>query len=143
MDQELRACHPIKPKLEHFNPAASLPYGLTTEAIRNAMLEFTDFLEFVNTQLNSKGTPRLESMFMPANFSSIVRRIHQGDVAKTLSEPGRKSVSQWPPRSNSTREVPKRLSAALQCGNRIEGIALQQGVARTQSREYLADGVRF
>lgn len=38
----------------------------------HSMQDFLDFLGFVNTQLNSKSIQRLESMLMPANFSSIV-----------------------------------------------------------------------
>jgi hypothetical protein len=36
------------------------------------MTDFIDFLRFINTQLFSKGLPRLETFLMPANFSSIV-----------------------------------------------------------------------
>ncbi len=36
------------------------------------MQEFINFLGFINTQLYSKEIPRLESMLMPANFSSLV-----------------------------------------------------------------------
>lgn len=36
------------------------------------MTDFEDFLDFVNQQLHVKGMPRLESILMPANFSSIV-----------------------------------------------------------------------
>jgi len=36
------------------------------------MNDFSDFLGFINQQLNTKGMPRLESFLMPANFSSIV-----------------------------------------------------------------------
>ena len=36
------------------------------------MSEFVEFLGFVNSQLNDREMPRLESMLMPANFSSIV-----------------------------------------------------------------------
>jgi len=55
-----------------FNAKAELPYGLQTEHIYGAMKEFTGFLRLVNTQLNQRGMQRLESMLMPANFSSIV-----------------------------------------------------------------------
>jgi len=36
------------------------------------MVDFIDFLGFVNQQLRSKEIPRLESFLMPANFSSMV-----------------------------------------------------------------------
>lgn len=55
-----------------FNPPAQIPYGCTVEHIRETMNGFLDFLEFVNTQLHTKGIPRLERFLMPANFSSIV-----------------------------------------------------------------------
>jgi hypothetical protein len=55
-----------------FNPAAQLPYGCTTDHIRQAMDEFIEFLGFVNQQLATKGIQRLETLLMPANFSSMV-----------------------------------------------------------------------
>ena len=69
---ELRACtaDPVDPA--GFNPHAALPYGLETEHLRRAMGDFVDFLTFINTQLHGRGTERLESFLMPANFSSIV-----------------------------------------------------------------------
>lgn len=42
------------------------------EHVHSAMVVFLDFLGFVNSQLHTKGIARLESMLMPANFSSIV-----------------------------------------------------------------------
>jgi hypothetical protein len=36
------------------------------------MAEFTDFLGFINQQLSTKGINRMETMLMPANFSSMV-----------------------------------------------------------------------
>jgi len=76
-DEELKlreraACTPEAVAPSGFNPNTVLPYGLTTEHIRLAMLDFTGFLGFVNQQLNTKEMDRLESMVMPANFSSIV-----------------------------------------------------------------------
>ncbi len=56
----------------NFNPAAVIPYGCTVEHVRSAMNDFLDFLSFINGQLHTKGTPRLETFLMPANFSSIV-----------------------------------------------------------------------
>ena len=69
---ETRACHPEPVQLEHFNRNAVIPYGLTIEQICTVMNEFIDFIGFINQQLNSRGIPRLETMLMPANFSSIV-----------------------------------------------------------------------
>lgn len=66
------ACTPIPVNPTSFNQKCTLPYGLTTEHIFQAMKDFLDFLGFINRQLYSKGIPRLESFLMPANFSSIV-----------------------------------------------------------------------
>lgn len=76
-DEELKlreraACTPEAVAPSGFNPNTVLPYGLTTEHIRLAMLDFTTFLGFVNQQLNTKEMDRLEAIVMPANFSSIV-----------------------------------------------------------------------
>lgn len=72
MYSESEACTPIPINLRAFNPEAKLPYGLETGHIHGAMADFRDFLEFVNTQLHTRAIPRLESMLMPANFSSMV-----------------------------------------------------------------------
>lgn len=68
---EVEACQPIAIREDAFNQNAVLPYGLQTSHVRWAMQDFTDFLGFVNTQLHSRDIQRLESMLMPANFSSI------------------------------------------------------------------------
>lgn len=69
---ELAACQ-LKPvKEEHFNPLAVLPYGVTIEHIQYALNDFLDFLCFINTQLYSRESPRLETLLMAANFSSVV-----------------------------------------------------------------------
>lgn len=71
-DLEEVACTPFNIAKNGFNPNAVLPYGLTTEHIRLAMQEFIDFLGFINQQMRTRLIERLESMLMPANFSSIV-----------------------------------------------------------------------
>jgi len=70
--KELAACKLPRTEPKHFNANAKVPFGCTTQQMRAAMEEFLDFLEFVNTQLNSRSIPRLETFLMPANFSSIV-----------------------------------------------------------------------
>lgn len=55
-----------------FNPHCKLPYDLTTEHIRLAMEDFLQFLGAVNGQLHDSGMLLLETITMPANFSSIV-----------------------------------------------------------------------
>jgi len=69
---ELAACtpHPVHPN--GFNPHAVIPYGCTTEHIRQAMNQFSDFLMTINLALNRKGLPRLETIMMLAGFSSLV-----------------------------------------------------------------------
>lgn len=55
-----------------FNPNAKLPYDLRGEHIRAAMNDFVEFLGLINQQLVSREMQRLETIVMPANFSSIV-----------------------------------------------------------------------
>lgn len=69
---DLDACTPISLEPDAFNANADIPYSLETEHIHQAMLEFLSFLGFVNQQLHTRQVARLESMLMPANFSSIV-----------------------------------------------------------------------
>src|SRR5690606_39421670 len=72
MGIEALACTPAPVKADSFNPDCMLPYGLSVNHISRAMSDLLDFLGFVNQQLYTKETPRLESFLMPANFSSIV-----------------------------------------------------------------------
>lgn len=69
---EKDACVPVPVDPSKFNPNAEIPYGLTTDHIRMAMAEFTDFLGFLNVQLHGRGLSRMETIMMPANFSSLV-----------------------------------------------------------------------
>jgi hypothetical protein len=69
---EAAACVPAPILPEGFNLDAHLPYGLTPDHIYSAMREFLDFLALINEELYSKGLNRLESMLMPAGFSSLV-----------------------------------------------------------------------
>ncbi len=66
------ACDPLPVDPAAFNRQAQIPYGVKPIHIRKAMVEFIDFLTFINAQLQSKRLERLESFMMPANFSSIV-----------------------------------------------------------------------
>jgi hypothetical protein len=65
-------CVPEIPDPGGFNQNALIPCGIIVEHIRNAMIEFTEFLGFIDTQLCTKGMERFEDMLMPANFSSMV-----------------------------------------------------------------------
>lgn len=69
---EARACVPVPVDSKGFNPSVKLPYGLTTDHIRQAMESFTSFIALVNQALHGKALDRLERILMPANFSSIV-----------------------------------------------------------------------
>lgn len=69
---EIAACTPVPVNPAKFNPNAQIPYGLKPEHIGKAMQDFVDFLGFINRQLRTKEIERIESMLMPANFSSIV-----------------------------------------------------------------------
>lgn len=69
---EKAACTPVPIDLKKFNENANLPFGLKIEHVQAAMQEWIDFIGFINTQLNSKELERLESILMPANFSSMV-----------------------------------------------------------------------
>lgn len=69
---ERTACTPIDLEAAGFNGSAVLPFGLSVTHIAAAMADFLAFLGFINNQLYTKQMERLESMLMPANFSSIV-----------------------------------------------------------------------
>lgn len=69
---EEQACTALPINENNFNNFCIMPYGLLVAHIKAAMLDFVDFLSFINTQLYTRQTPRLETMLMPANFSSIV-----------------------------------------------------------------------
>ncbi|MDX1995780.1 MAG: hypothetical protein SF029_25580 [bacterium] len=69
---EFTARTPVPLDLTAFNKNAAIPYGLTPNHLYAAMTDFLDFLGFINLQLASKGIGRLETMMMPANFSSLV-----------------------------------------------------------------------
>ncbi len=79
---ETFACTPKAVDPAGFNSAAILPYGLTTDHIARAMTDFLDFLRFVNTRLNDEKMPRLESIMMSANFSSLVGEFMNAGIPK-------------------------------------------------------------
>lgn len=70
--KEATACTPVPISGDRFNTNVVMPYGLTVRHVQRAMQEFIDFLGFINQQLYTKKIERLESFFMPANFSSMV-----------------------------------------------------------------------
>ena len=46
------------------------------------MAEFSDFIGFIDTQLRTRNIERLETMLMPANFSSIVGEFMTSAIPK-------------------------------------------------------------
>jgi hypothetical protein len=81
-DPETLACKPKAIDKAGFNPAAILPYGLTTDHIAGAMTDFLYFLGLVNTGLHAEKIPRLESIMMSANFSSLVGEFMNAGIPK-------------------------------------------------------------
>jgi hypothetical protein len=79
---DLAHCVPELPDTKGFNPKAIIPYGVTVQHVRNAMVEFAEFLGFIDTQLCTKGMERFEDMLMPANFSSIVGEFMTASIPK-------------------------------------------------------------
>lgn len=79
---ELAACTPVGLDAGVFNETAVLPFGLSAIHIASAMADFLAFLGFINGQLYTKQMQRLESMMMPANFSSIVGEFMTARIPK-------------------------------------------------------------
>lgn len=79
---ELEACTPIGLDNGVFNETATLPFGLSVAHITSAMADFLAFLGFINGQLYTRQMQRLESMLMPANFSSIVGEFMTAQIPK-------------------------------------------------------------
>jgi len=63
---------PTKPNPSSLNNKARLPYGLQAKHVLSAMNDFVDWLAHVNSPVKSQTVPRLETVLMPANFSSVV-----------------------------------------------------------------------
>ncbi|WBX88683.1 hypothetical protein [Achromobacter mucicolens] len=72
-------------RIEDFNPNVELPLGLTIQNICDAMNEFVDFIGFIGQQLATRDIPRLESMLMQANFSSMVGEFMGASIPKYCS----------------------------------------------------------
>jgi len=79
---DLSHCVPETPDPNGFNQQVIIPCGVTVEHIRKAMIEFTEFLGFIDTQLCTKGMERFEDMLMPANFSSMVGEFMTASIPK-------------------------------------------------------------
>jgi hypothetical protein len=78
----LAYCVPEQPAYEDFNVNSRIPFGVSFEHIFQAMLDFTDFLRTVDTELARKKMSRLEDMRMPANFSSMVGEFITSNLPK-------------------------------------------------------------
>lgn len=76
------ACSPAAVNEIDFNPNCAIPYGCTTNDILRGMVDFVEFLGFLNRQLYSRNLARLESMLMPANFSSLVGEFMHTAITK-------------------------------------------------------------
>jgi hypothetical protein len=79
---EEQACTALPISENSFNGSCVLPYGLVVEHIKAAMIDFISFLSFINSQLYTRQTPRLEAMLMSANFSSIVGEFMSATIPK-------------------------------------------------------------
>lgn len=79
---DLQCCAPEVPEFDQFNPHASIPLGVSTEHVFRAMVDFTDFLRTINTELVRKDMTRLEDMLMPANFSSMVGEFNVSNLPR-------------------------------------------------------------
>jgi hypothetical protein len=79
---EKAACTPLPLDTAGFNQRAVIPFGCSVKNVRAAMQEFIDFLGFINGQMNTRQLPRLETMLMPANFSSIVGEFMSSMIPK-------------------------------------------------------------
>ncbi len=79
---DLTICIPERPCLDDFNATANIPFGVSVEQVFQAMVDFTDFLQTVDTELVRKRMSRLEDMLMPANFSSMVGEFITSNLPK-------------------------------------------------------------
>jgi hypothetical protein len=82
---ERQACKPVRVRTEDFNHDAVIPFGCTITHLESAMNDFVDFIAFINTQLNKRQLARLETMLMPANFSSMVGEFMAAAIPKYCS----------------------------------------------------------
>lgn len=79
---EKLACTAVEPDFIDFNKRAVIPFGCRPEHVHASMVEFVSFLSFINAQLHTRSLDRLESMLMPANFSSMVGEFMGATIPK-------------------------------------------------------------
>lgn len=71
-----------RPKLEHFNSAAILPFELRLEDFSMALQDVYDFFFDVNSFLTEKGLRRLDDMLRPAIMSGLLSDVLTESLAK-------------------------------------------------------------
>lgn len=65
-----------------FNPAADIPFGVTTGHVQRAMQDFIEFLTLIDTQLHGKGMETLEGVMQQASFSNLVSEMMCAGIPK-------------------------------------------------------------
>ncbi len=120
-DLELWSCTPVEVRPEGFNPRAKIPYGMTIEHLQKAMNEFTSFLGFINSQLNTKKIDRLEAFLMPANFSSIVGEFMAAAIPKHCKTLSRNNYHNGHPDLVPTGQYPGNSAQHAHAGIEIKG----------------------
>ena len=98
----------------------------------------------VHQQSNStRSIGRLETLLMPANFSSLVGEFMFGEHSEVLLDDCEKRVPQRTPRPGAEGLYPGDSMLHADTGIEIKGSRYLEGLARTQPRRRLADGLRF
>ena len=123
---ERLACNAERVDLTHFNHKAQLPYGLKVEHIASAMNEFIDFIGFINQQLSTRRIERLETMLMPANFSSIVGEFMTSSIPKHCKTIVKNAYHNGHPDMLPAGKYPRN-----QMQHGTEGITIPKGMARS------------
>ena len=93
------------------------------------MSDFLDFLGFINEQLDTRQIPRLESFLMPANFSSMVGEFMTVAIPKYCRSIVKNNITTAIP-TCCPRQVSRRFRFARHDGNRNQGFAARQRLAR-------------
>jgi len=105
---------------KHFNQKAQLPFGVNVTHIMQAMDEFLDFVGFLNDQLETREIKPLETMLMPANFSSIVGEFMSSTIPKFCPSIVKNAYHNGHPDLVPAGMFPKNM-----CQHGIEGIEIK------------------